>query len=484
MTPSKTATRTSSRTAPTSTPGGSGSGGAGSVRSGAAPSRPGAAAARGRERRRRATAWADAAVGGRIPGSAARWDTPATTWYVLVGATTLMVALGLVMVLSSSSVESYAEQDAAGRSALTAVGPAVKQAAFALVGLGVAWVVSRVPIRWWRAPAGLPLLAVVAATALQVLVFTPLGQEVGGNRNWIRVGPLTLQPSELLKLASVVWCAAVLARNRARLARFGPAVVPVALGTLPGLALVVHGRDLGTAMVLAGVVLAALFAAGVRLRHLAVLVGPALLAVAVAALTSANRRGRIEAFFAGGSDPQGVDWQSVHSQYALASGGLTGLGLGASREKWSWLPEAHNDFIFAIVGEELGLLGTLTVLFLLASIAWACARTVRASRELFVKVAVGGVLAWILGQALVNIAVVIGLLPVLGVPLPLISSGGSALIAALAAIGLVLACVRSLPGAARTLAARPSSAATTLAVTTAPRPAPAPAAGPAPRRSR
>ncbi len=426
-------------------------------------------ARRARARARRATAWVDAALGGPLPGPAARWDTPATTWYVLVGATTLMVALGLVMVLSSSSVETYAAADSSGRSALTTLGPALKQAVFALAGLGVAWATSRVPLRWWTSSMALPLIAVVGATGLQLLVFSPLGEAVGGNRNWIRAGPMTLQPSELFKLASVVWCAAVLARNRTRLARFAPAIVPVAVGTLPGLLLVVLGRDLGTAMVLAAIVLAALFAAGVRLSHLAAIVAPVLLAIAVAAMTSANRRARIQAFFAGGSDPQGVDWQSVHSQYALASGGLTGLGLGASREKWSWLPEAHNDFIFAIVGEELGLLGTLTVLFLLAAIAWACARTVRASRELFVKVAVGGVLAWLLGQALVNIAVVIGLLPVLGVPLPLISSGGSALIAALAAIGLVLGCVRSLPGAARTLAARPSTAATTLAVTTASR---------------
>ncbi len=452
----------------------------------AGPSVRGAAALRGRERRRRATAWADAAVGGPLPGAAARWDTPATTWYVLVGATTLMVALGLVMVLSSSSVETYAEADSAGRSALTTLTPALRQTAFALVGLAAAWALSRVPLRWWRTSLALPLLAVVGATGLQLLVvFSPLGVDVGGNLNWLRVGPMTLQPSELLKLASVVWCAAVLARNRSRLGRFVPAVVPVAIGTAPGLALVVLGRDLGTAMVLAAAVMAALFVAGVRLRHLAALVVPALLAVAAAALTSANRRGRIEAFFAGGgADADGVGWQSVHSQYALASGGLAGLGLGASREKWSWLPEAHNDFIFAIVGEELGLLGTLTVLFLLTAIAWACARTVRASHELFVKVAVGGVLAWLLGQALVNIAVVIGLLPVLGVPLPLISSGGSALVAALAAIGLVLGCVRSLPGAARTLAARPSSAPTTLAVTTALAGAAGPPATPSRVRSR
>ena len=413
---------------------------------------------------RRARPWADAALGGPLPAPLARWDSPATTWYVITGATGLLVGLGLVMVLSSSSVEAYAASD--GSSGAT-VAPALKQAAFAVVGVAAAWALSRVPTGWWRRPLLLPLAAVLASVGLQLLVFTPLGVDVNGNRNWVGVGSMTVQPSEFVKLASVVWCAAVLTHNRTRLHRFTPAVLPVLVGTGPGLALVVAGRDLGTAMVLALVVGAAMFVAGVRAVHLAALALPVLVGVAALAVTSPNRLARITSFLGGSADSQGLGWQSVHSRYALASGGLSGLGLGASREKWSWLPEAHNDFIFAVIGEELGLLGTLSVVFLFVALAWGCARTLRASGEVLVKVGVGAVMAWLLGQAVVNIGVVVGLLPVLGVPLPLISAGGSALVASLAAVGLVLGGVRSLPGASLSLGARPSLVRSTLAVVTA-----------------
>ncbi|CAA9420618.1 MAG: Cell division protein FtsW, partial [uncultured Quadrisphaera sp.] len=396
-------------------------------------------------------------TGGPLPERFARWDTPATTYYVLQGAVTLLVLVGLVMVLSSSFVESIDDDRAS-------YALAVKQAVFAAAGAVVLAVVSRVPIAWWRPALRLPALAVVGAAALQLLVFTPLGVEVGGNRNWIGVGGFTLQPSELVKLSAVLWCAAVLTHQRRHLHRLLPAVVPVAVGVGPGILLVLAGRDLGTSLVLGLVVAAALFVAGAPLRHLAALAVPVLLAVAALVVADPDRLGRFASFTGGHTDAEGVGWQSLHGLYALASGGLTGVGLGASREKWSWLPEAHNDFIFAIVGEELGLLGALSVLALFAVVAWSCARVVRASDDLFVKVLVGSVMAWVLGQAAINIAVVTGMAPVVGVPLPLISSGGSALLATMAALGLVLACVRSLPGASRALRARPGLVRRSLAV--------------------
>ncbi len=401
-------------------------------------------------------------VGGPLPARAARWDTPATTYAVLQGAVGLLVLVGLVMVLSSSFVQSY---DEAGSSA----GLAVRQAVFALVGAAGMAAVSRVPISWWRSPLRLPLVAVLVTTAAQVLVLV-VGVEVGGNRNWLRVGGMSVQPSEFLKIAVVLWCAAVLAAQRRHLHRFGAAVVPVAVGVGPGIALVLAGGDLGTTMVLAMVVAAALFLAGVRVRHLLALAVPAAAAALALALSSPNRRARITSFGDGHTDSLGTGMQSVHGLYALASGGLTGVGLGASREKWSWLPAAHNDFIFAIVGEELGLLGALSVLALFGAVAWACARVVRASRDLFVKVLAGSVMAWVLGQAALNIAVVTGMVPVLGVPLPLISSGGSALLATMAALGLVLACTRSLPGAERSLRASPGVVRRSLAVVVGARP--------------
>jgi cell division protein FtsW len=395
-------------------------------------------------------------TGGPLPERFARWDTPATTYYALQGAITLLVLVGLVMVLSSSFVESIHDDEAS-----YAFG--VKQAVFAAAGAVALAVVSRVPMSWWRPPLRLPAVAVAAGCVLQLLVLA-VGRSVGGNKNWIAVGGFTVQPSEFIKLALALWCAAVLAHQRRHLDRLAAAVVPVAVGAGPLVLLVAAGGDLGTSIVLALIVAAALFVAGLPLRHLAALAVPAVLVVVPLAVATESRRARIASFFDGHTDVLGTGMQSVHGLYALASGGLTGVGLGASREKWSWLPEAHNDFIFAIIGEELGLLGALSVLALFAVVAWSCARVVRASDDLFVKVLVASVMAWVLGQAAINIAVVTGMVPVLGVPLPLISSGGSALLATMAALGLVLACVRSLPGAGRALRARPGLVRRSLAV--------------------
>ncbi|HZI96554.1 MAG TPA: FtsW/RodA/SpoVE family cell cycle protein, partial [Actinomycetales bacterium] len=154
------------------------------------------------------------------------------------------------------------------------------------------------------------------------------------------------------------------------------------------------------------------------------------------------------------TDFHGACWQSTHGEWALASGGWWGLGLGASKEKWSWLPEAHNDFIYAIIGEELGLPGTVVVVLLFVAIGIGCSRVVRRHDDLFVKIATAGVMAWVLGQAMINIAVVLGLLPVIGLPLPLVSSGGSALISTMVALGMVLSFARAEPGAADALSAR------------------------------
>ncbi len=404
-------------------------------------------------RRQRAATWGDALLGGPLPGRLARWDSPLLTYGLLQGVVLVLVGTGLVMVLSSSSVEEIS----ANRSPF-AVG--ASQALYAAIGLAVMLVVARLPPRFWRRVA-LPVL--VGGLALELLVFSPLGHAVGGNRNWVLVGGFSGQPSEFGKVALVLWAAAVLASRKDVLDRPLRWGLPLALGVLPVVGVVLVGKDLGTAMVMALVVAAAVFAAGVPLRHLVVLAVPALLALAVLASTS-NRMGRIESFLGGNTDRLGAGWQTTSGLYALASGGLTGLGLGASRQKWDWLPEAHNDYIFAIIGEELGLVGTLVVIALFAVFGWCCVRVVRRSRDLFVVVLVSAVMAWVLGQAAVNIAVVIGLLPVIGLPLPLISYGGSAMVATLVAIGLVLSCARSSPGAQAALRARPGLVRRSLAV--------------------
>jgi cell division protein FtsW len=208
---------------------------------------------------------------------------------------------------------------------------------------------------------------------------------------------------------------------------------------------VLLGGDLGTAVILIAMVFGALFFAGARLRHLAI--PAALMAVAALALGLAtnSRQDRIHAWLNGCStdaDYSGLCWQTLHGWWALASGGLFGVGLGNSKAKWSWLPEADNDFIFAIVGEELGLIGAILVLVLFIVLAISFVRIIRSNTDPFARVAVSVVMVWIIGQAFVNIAVVLGILPVLGVPLPLISAGGSALVTSLFAIGIVLSFAR------------------------------------------
>lgn len=394
-------------------------------------------------------------IGRRVTERLAVWETPTTSYYLLLGSTFVLVVIGLVMVLSSSSVDAIA----ADGSPFSVFG---KQALYALVGVPLMFACSRVPVAAWKRLAW-PL--VVLAVAAQMLVFTPLGFGVNGNVNWINLGPVSAQPSEAAKVALVVWCAAILSTKAPLLRRWQHAVVPVGPVTGIVLALVLAGRDLGTALVIMMLVGVMLYVAGVsgRLFVLALLAGAVLAGLLV--LSSKNRVARVQTWLGGAEcDQMGACWQSTHGTWALASGGWWGLGLGASREKWSWLPEAHNDFIYAIIGEELGLPGTLTILALFAVVAVGGLRVVLRHDDLFVKIATAGVLGWVIGQALVNVAVVLGLLPVIGVPLPLVSSGGSALLTTLAALGMVLSFARTEPGARDALAARAGVVRRSLAV--------------------
>ncbi len=235
----------------------------------------------------------------------------------------------------------------------------------------------------------------------------------------------------------------------------------VAMGVI---GLVLLGDDLGTALIMLVLVAGAMFIAGVPLRMFAVAGVLAAVVVVNLAQSTDSRVKRITAFFSPDCDPKKECYQTTRGLYALASGGLTGEGLGQSRQKWSGLPEGHNDFIFAIIGEELGLLGTVLVLVLFAILAVAMVRVIRRHADPFVQIATAGIAAWVLGQALVNIAVVIGLLPVVGLPLPLVSAGGSALITTLVALGVVVSFARSEPGAPEALRARPGAVQRSLAV--------------------
>ncbi len=355
-------------------------------------------------------------------------------YFLLLGVTLFMVVFGLVMVLSSSSVESHNDND-------NFFSRFWSQGAYALVGLPLMFVVSRIPRAFWRKTIWFFL---AAACFLQILVLlTPLGMEIGGNRNWIKIGSFTAQPSEAIKLALVVWLGVVLARKKDMLTEWKHVAIPIVPVAGGATALVTLGGDLGTTMIMAALILGALFFAGVRIRYLAAgVVAVGIVAICVA-LSSASRIGRISAYFGGTSvaNPD-VDWQIKNGFYALASGGVFGVGLGNSHSKWSWLPAADTDFIFAIIGEELGLIGAVVVLLLFVMLAIVFLRIIHASTDPFARVTTAAIMVWLIAQAFVNIAVVLGVIPVLGVPLPLISAGGTAMISSMIAIGIVLSFAR------------------------------------------
>lgn len=384
-----------------------------------------------------------------------QWNSAVTSYYVLIGASGLLLAIGLVMVLSSSTVDSLAATQ--GASPYTIF---LAQAKYALIGLPFAWLASRLPVRAYKAFAW-PVL--VGALGVQALV-PFIGHEVNGNKNWIIIGGQSIQPSELVKLALAVWLGVVLARKRHLLTQWAHVLVPGVVVALVAIGLVLVGKDLGTAVVMLLLVSGALFVAGVPLRMFAAAAVLAVPLVAMITQLSASRVTRITSFFSDSCDPLDECYQTTRGLYALASGGWTGVGLGESREKWSYLPERHNDFIFAILGEELGLLGTVLVLALFGLLAVAMIRVIRRHPDPFVQVATAGIGAWVLGQALINVAVVIGLLPVIGLPLPLVSAGGSALITTMVALGVVVSFARTEPGAAEALSARPGVVRRSLAV--------------------
>ncbi|TIH37455.1 putative lipid II flippase FtsW [Subtercola vilae] len=354
-----------------------------------------------------------------------------SNFYLLLGVTLFMVGFGLMMVLSSSSVGSEIDAD----NSFTVF---LRQGSFALIGIPLLLLASRLPSSFWKRSAWLVL---AGGSALQLLVIaTPLGVTVNGNRNWLQLGPLpALQPSELIKVGVVLWLGMFLAKKQHRIAQFSYTLVPTVIVTGTAIILVALGGDLGTTVILIGMVLGALFFAGIPLRHLALLTAVSATIAILTALSRPNRVTRILSFLQPDTtDYSGSGWQIQNGYFALGDGGIFGVGLGNSKAKWSWLPAVDTDFIFAVIGEELGLIGAVVVLLLIVVLGVAFLRIIHATQDPFARVVTAAILVWIVGQALVNIAVVLGLLPVLGVPLPLISAGGTALISSLIAIGIVL----------------------------------------------
>ncbi|MEO7070571.1 MAG: putative lipid II flippase FtsW [Nostocoides sp.] len=389
---------------------------------------------------------------------ARRLDSPTATYYLLLAVTGALVVIGLVMVLSASSVMSL--EDTKSSSAYSIF---KNQAAFAVIGALALFVATRLGVTAWKR---LAFPALVGALGLQLLVFVPgIGVAVNGNANWIRVGPVTVQPSELIKVGLVLVGGLVLAARRRRLDRFVDMAVPFLVPIVAvSVGLVLIGHDLGTALIMGALIGGMLYTAGVPGKFFAVAFAGAAAVVTVLVLTSSNRLGRFDVWLGRDTNIYSGARQPIHGRYALADGGWFGLGLGASREKWNYLSEPHNDFIFAIIGEELGLPGTLVILALFSALAFACFRLVTRTTNDFVRITSAGIMSWIVIQAMINIGSVIGLLPVIGVPLPLVSSGGSSLITTMLALGILISFARAEPGCREALAARPSVVRRTVAV--------------------
>tara|TARA_B100000678_G_scaffold29021_2_gene21496 strand:+ start:6325 stop:7563 length:1239 start_codon:yes stop_codon:yes gene_type:complete len=379
--------------------------------------------------------------------SLGRVFAPVPSEFLLIASTALILTgFGLVMILSATSATSTA-------SGVAPWDAAMKQAVFAVLGIPLMFIASRLPIAFWKRIAW---PALIGATVFQLLVFTPLGVENDGNRNWIVIGGIQAQPSEFLKLALALWLGFVLFRKRTLLGLWRHVFIPVVPVAGAVIATVLAGRDLGTAMILVLIVLSALFFSGVKLRIFILPLIIAVGSVAALAVTSPNRMARIMSFLDANCDYFDECYQPMHGIFGLAQGGVFGLGLGNSKEKYNWLPAAANDYIFAIVGEELGLIGCVVVLALFALYAVGAFHVIRKTDDPFVRIVAGSVTVWIVGQALINIGVVLRVFPVLGVPLPFMSQGGTSLLSLLVATGVLLACARSLPTRTPSVGAPPN----------------------------
>lgn len=372
---------------------------------------------------------------------------PMTSFTLVIVSGVLLLVLGLAEVLSASSIPSY--QVNGGNSYAVVA----RQATWALIALPFAVVAVRVPPRLLRVAAWPALLVSVALLALTYV--PPFGVSVNGNRNWLNFGgPLQIQPSEFAKLALVVWVAAVLSTKEKLLGRWRHLLVPLIPVSIAVSGLVVGQGDAGTAVVFFAIAAGTLFLVGAPLRAFAVAVAAGLGALAVLIVTHPNRLIRLVSFADPFADQSGSGYQAVQAFYAFASGGWWGYGLGASRQKWGLLPEAYTDFIFAIIGEELGLVGAVSVVVLFGVLGYAGLRIAARSRDLFGMLLAGGITVWMMTQACVNIAAVIGLLPIAGIPLPLVSYGGSALVPTMVAVGLLAGLARREPAAELYLRAR------------------------------
>ena len=365
-------------------------------------------------------------------------DRPMTSFHLVLAAGGALLLIGLIMVFSATSVDSLQENGSVYASFST-------QMVFAALGLVAFWIALRMRPTLLRRMA---VPGMLIAVLLLVLVLMPgIGKEYNEARRWFEIGPLSLQPSELAKLAFVVWGADLLVRKRKLIDRWRHLLVPLVPAGALLAGLVLLQPNLGTALVFVLILFSLLWSVGAPAR-LFVAMGTALV-VLVALMIAAEpyRAARLTGFLDPFADPDGATLQAANGLYALATGGWWGVGLGNSRMKWGLLPEQDSDYIFAIIGEELGFAGCLLVLSLYGLLGYAGIRIARRTNDGFIRLAAAAITVWLIGQALINVGYVVGLLPITGLPLPLISSGGTSLVLTMFTVGVLAGLARHEPAA-------------------------------------
>ncbi len=356
---------------------------------------------------------------------------PISSYYLLLGSTAALTGLGLVMILSASSIHSLETNGSSYAIVLRQIG-------FLLIALPLGFLASRLRIALWKVLARFSfLISVLMLLALRLPV---IGHTVNGNRNWLGYGPIIFQPSEFAKFFMILWAGYMMAKRAGSSSQETNVIALLLPGFVVVMALIMAGKDLGNAAVFASILICLLFISGIRLRLIGFSAGAVVVIVGILVATTPNRMKRVLVVLNPFSNEyyKLSGWQPAHSLMGLASGGLFGVGLGASRQKWGNLAEAHTDFIFSVIGEELGLFGTLCVLLLLGALIFSIFRIALRANDPMIRFACAGIGCWIATQTVLNIGSATSVLPVVGVTLPLLSYGGSSVIATYGALGFVL----------------------------------------------
>src|ERR1700736_6245933 len=369
---------------------------------------------------------------------------PMTSFHLVIAVVALLTSLGLIMVLSASGVRSFDDDG----SPWIIFG---RQVMWTVVGLVAFYVALRVPVRVFRHTASFSFALTIV---MLVLVLVPgIGKEANGSRGWFVVAGLSMQPSELAKIAFAIWGAHLLAARRMERASLREMLIPLVPAAVVALGLIVAQPDLGQTVSLAIILLGLLWYGGLPLRVFVSSLFAAVSAAAILAVSEGYRSDRVRSWLSPGADPQDSGYQARQAKFALANGGIFGDGLGQGTAKWNYLPNAHNDFIFAIIGEELGLVGALGLLALFGLFAYTGMRIARRSADPFLRLLTATTTMWVIGQSFINVGYVIGLLPVTGIQLPLISAGGTSSATTLLMIGMMANAARHEPEAVAALRA-------------------------------